>query len=319
MQALRLTDHGPERVVDLPVPVLSAGEALLRLRLAGICGTDLALVAGYKGGYRGVLGHEYVAEVAAAPGAPEWVGRRVVGEINTTCGTCAYCQSGLLSHCQTRRVLGISEWNGVFADYFLSPVANLHPVPDQLGDEVAVFAEPTAAAYAAIRDMPTVGNNRIAIIGDGRMGLLISLVFQAEGYDPLLIGRHQQKLAIAAANGIRTAMQTPADQVFDVVVEATGHPEILPAILGMVRPRGTIILKSTSAQPTQFDSSALVVNELRIVGSRCGPFPTAIAALAAGKIDPTPLITARFPLSQAAAALAAAAQPGAIKVLFEPD
>ena len=215
----------------------SPGEALLRLRLAGICGTDLALIAGYKGGYRGVLGHEYVAEVMAAPGAPEWVGRRVVGEINTTCGVCDSCQSGLLTHCQTRRVLGIRAWDGVFADYFLSPIANLHPIPDQLADEIAVFVEPTAAAYAAIRDMPTVRNYRIAIVGDGRLGLLIALVFQAEGYDPLLIGRHQQKLAIAAAHGIRTAMHAPADQVFDVVIEATGHPEI--AVLchpSLVRP-----------------------------------------------------------------------------------
>ncbi|MCO6450348.1 MAG: alcohol dehydrogenase catalytic domain-containing protein [Caldilineales bacterium] len=319
MQALVLTDHGPELIDNLPTPIPGPGEALLAPRLVGICGTDLALVAGYKGGYRGVLGHEYVAEVVAAPGYPEWVGCRVVGEINTTCGVCDSCRAGHVTHCQTRRVLGIRDWDGVFAEYFLSPVANLHRLPDEISDAEAVFTEPLAAAYAVLREMPKSSGDRIAILGDGRLGLLIALVLRAEGYDPLLIGRHQNKLDIANAAGIQTTTHVEAARRFDVLIEATGLPHILPEVIDMAAPRATIILKSTGIERTQIDASIIVVNELRLIGSRCGPFAEAIVALAAGKIDPKPLISSRFPLNQAVAALESAAQSGVIKVLLEPN
>ncbi|NOX61088.1 MAG: alcohol dehydrogenase catalytic domain-containing protein [Chloroflexi bacterium] len=318
MRALVLTEFGLKLDANYPQPEPKPGEALLRLRMAGVCGTDLALMAGYKGGYRGVLGHEYVADVAAAPGNEDWVGRRVVGEINTMCGKCEHCRRGLTTHCLHRRVLGIERWDGVFADYFLSPLANLHPIPDDLPDEIAVFTEPTAAAYAALRDAPPDAGDRIVVFGDGRLGQLIAQAFRAEGFNPLLVGHHEQKLAVAARLGIRTARATPPDEEFDLAVDATGRPAALSQVLGVLRPRGTLILKSTSAQPAHLDTAAIVVHEIKIIGSRCGPFPQAIAALASGKVDPRPLIHEIFALDEAPTALRKAAEPGVLKVLIRP-
>ena len=301
---------------DYPRPTPGPGEALLRMRYAGICGTDLALIAGYKGGFEGVLGHEYVAEVVEAPGHEAWVGRRVVGEINTYCGECDHCRRGLLTHCQRRRVLGILNWDGAFAEYLVSPIQLLHPVPDSVPDEMAVFVEPLAAAYAALRDVPPDAGDRVVVLGDGRLGQLIARVFQAEGYHPLLVGRHKHKLDLAAAAGIRTATALPAGQEFDIAVDATGHPQAVGALFAALRPRGVLILKTTSARPAEIDLSPVVVNELRVIGSRCGPFPRAIRALAQGIIDPRPLITAVYPLEQALAAFDHARQRQSLKILL---
>jgi threonine dehydrogenase-like Zn-dependent dehydrogenase len=301
---------------DYPRPAPGPGEALLRMRYAGICGTDLALTAGYKGGFSGVLGHEYVAEVAAAPGNEEWVGRRVVGEINTFCGECDHCRRGLTTHCQNRRVLGIINWDGAFAEYLVSPLYLLHPVPDDVPDEMAVFVEPLAAAYAALRDTPEEAGDRVIIFGDGRLGQLIARVFQSEGRHPLLVGRHPAKLALAAKAGIDTAREPPAGQEFDIAVDATGNAQTLSEIFHLLRPRGVLILKTTSASPTTLDFSPVVVNELRIIGSRCGPFPRAIQALSQGVIDPRPLITAQFPLERALEAFDLARNRASLKVLM---
>jgi threonine dehydrogenase-like Zn-dependent dehydrogenase len=304
---------------DYPRPQPRPGEALLRMRYAGICGTDLALIAGYKGGFTGVPGHEYVAEVVEAPGNEEWVGRRVVGEINTFCGECDHCRRGLITHCQNRRVLGILGWDGAFAEYFLSPIDLLHPVPDNVPDEVAVFVEPLAAAYAALRDLPADTGDRVIIVGDGRLGQLIAQVFHREGYQPLLVRHHGHKLAVAEQLGINTALKPPADQEFDVAIDVTGNAQALQQIFGLLRPRGVLILKTTHADRSQLNLSPVVVDELRIIGSRCGPFPQAIQALSQGIIDPHPLITARFPLKQAIEAFALARQRQSLKVLIYGD
>jgi threonine dehydrogenase-like Zn-dependent dehydrogenase len=318
MLALILHDGQLDLRSDVPTPVPVPGEALLRVRLAGICGTDLALMQGYKGGRSGVLGHEYVAEVVQAPGREQWVGRRVVGEINTSCGQCDHCRRGLVTHCQRRRVLGILDWDGAFAEYMLSPISLLHPAPAGLPDEVAVFTEPVAAAYAALRDLPADAGERVAIFGDGRLGQLIALAFVAEGYDPLLVGHHAAKLEIANSQGIRTTTTPPAGVEFDVAVDATGRSEALSAILDCLRPRGTLILKTTAAQRGTLDLSRIVVNELRVIGSRCGPFPRAVAAPSTGRLDPKPLISATYPLSDASQAFAYATQSGVLKVLLRP-
>ena len=300
---------------DYPRPEPGPGEALLRMRCAGVCGTDLALSDGYKGGFSGVLGHEYVAEVIAAPGNESWVGKRVVGEINTTCGECDHCRRGLRTHCQNRRVLGIINWDGAFAEYLVSPVYLLHPLPAHVPDEMAVFVEPLAAAYAALRDIPTDVGERVIIFGDGRLGQLIALVFRSEGYRPLLVGRHPHKLAIAEQAGVGATLTPPAGQEYDIAIDATGNAQAIQQIFSLLRPRGALILKTTSANKSQIDLSPVVVNELRVIGSRCGPFPRAIQALASGAIDPRPLISARFPLHQALAAFETARQRASIKTI----
>ncbi len=319
MLALTLQNGDLSLNKDYPRPTPAPGEALLRMRYAGICGTDLALTAGYKGGFNGVLGHEYVAEVVEAPGHEEWVGKRVVGEINTVCGECDHCRRGLITHCQNRRVLGIINWDGAFAQYLLSPVYLLHPVPDNVPDDMAVFIEPLAAAYAALRDVPEGVGDRVILFGDGRLGQLIARVFHSEGYDPLLVGHHPDKLAVAAEAGIRTALQPPAGQEYDIAVDATGNAQAIQQIFGLLRPRGALILKTTSAFKSELDFSPVVVNELHIIGSRCGPFPRAIQALSQGVIDPRPLITARFPLQEAMQAFDLARQRQSLKVLLYQD
>ena len=301
---------------DYSQPKPGPGEALLRMRYAGICGTDLALIAGYKGGFNGVLGHEYVAEVVAAPGNEAWVGKRVVGEINTFCGECDHCRRGLITHCQNRRVLGIINWDGAFAEYLVSPVYLLHPVPDNVPDEMAVFVEPLAAAYAALRDVPEGVGDRVIIFGDGRLGQLIARVFHSEGYQPLLVGRHPAKLALAEQAGIETALEPPAGQEYDLAIDVTGNAQAIQQIFGLLRPRGVLILKTTSAEKSTLDFSPVVVNELRIIGSRCGPFPRAIQALAQGAIDPRPLISGRFPLKDGLAAFELARDRASLKVLL---
>jgi len=317
MLALVLKDGKLSLQQDYPRPTPGPGEALLRMRLAGICGTDMALTAGYKGGFEGVLGHEYVAEVVEAPGNEDWIGRRVVGEINTYCGECDHCRRGLLTHCQRRRVLGILGWDGAFAEYLVSPVYLLHAIPDHVPDEMAVFVEPLAAAYAALRDVPPDVGDRVIVLGDGRLGQLIARVFQAEGYHPLLVGRHHHKLSLAADAGIRTATELPTGQEFDIAVDATGNPQAIAQLFGILRPRGALILKTTSAFPSEIDLSPVVVNELRIIGSRCGPFPRAIQALAQGHIDPRPLITAVYPLAQGLEAFEHARRRESLKVLLQ--
>lgn len=326
MQALVLTPHGLTREAERCLPALLPGEALIQVHLTGICSTDIELTRGYKGGFTGILGHEFVGTVVAAPTAPSWIGQRVVGEINIGCGHCELCRRGLGKHCRQRTTIGIIRRDGAFAEYLTLPVANLHVVPPSLTDEQAVFAEPLAAAFEILEQVPITPATRVCVQGDGRLGLLCAMVLAQTGCTLTVIGRHQAKLDLLRAAGIAdtrlSAPETYADltgALPDVVVEATGSPAGFAAALDLVRPMGTLVLKSTFADRlADFDVSRLVVEEITLVGSRCGPFPRALAALASGAIDVLPLIHARRPLSDGLAAFDYARQKGVLKVLLDP-
>jgi alcohol dehydrogenase len=323
-----LTFDGAVTLRDVPEPALASGEALVVLRLAGICGTDLEITRGYKG-HTGTLGHEFVGEVVRCPSAPQWEGRRVVGEINLACGTCDLCASGLRNHCAARRVLGILDQPGCFAERFTLPVANLHAVPDSLSDEQAVFTEPLAAAFQIFEQITLTPELHVAVIGDGKLGLLVAMALRARNIPLTLLGRYPHKLALVAGPGVHTTTTAtitaptatitalPPPHRFDVVIEATGSRDGLSLALSLVRPRGTVLLKSTVHGTVELPTAALVVDEIHLVGSRCGPFPVALAAMADGSVDPRPLIEARYPLARAEEALAHARRPGALKVLLE--
>jgi len=326
MHALVLTDQGPQLDHNYPIPIPAAGEALIRVQLAGICSTDLQLLAGYKGGYRGVLGHEFVGVVIAAPEATAWIGRRVVGELNIGCGSCALCRQGLDKHCRQRQSLGIIGRDGAFAEYLTLPVANLHPVPDSLPDQCAIFVEPTAAALQIREQLALKPSSRVVVLGDGRLGLLVAQVLALSGCDLTVIGRNPAKLALLTSMGLYVntypldALPTEwPDTPIDTVVEVTGSADGFALARRLVRPGGVIVLRSTFANTlAHFDLSGLVVDEITLIGSRCGPFPPAIRLLAAGQIQVQSLIQATYPLQQGVAALAHAAQKGVIKVVIAP-
>ena len=325
MRALQLDADGLRLVRNLPVPQLAPGEALLRVRLAGVCATDFELIRGYKGGFKGILGHEFVGEVVAAPAEPAWLGRRVVGEINVGCGECFLCRRGLDKHCRQRTSLGIIGRNGAFADYTTLPIANLHEVPAGLADELAVFTEPLAAAFEMLEQVPILPGQRVYVLGDGRLGLLCSLVLARTGCDLTVIGRHPAKLALLAGRGLHTVLATAENLAAlgrtpaDIVVEATGARDGFADALRLLRPLGTLLLKSTYADTLpSFDLSQLVVDEMTIVGSRCGPFPVALAALAGDEFDLRALIAGDYPLDDGLAAIALAGQKGILKVLIRP-
>lgn len=308
---------------DYPTPRPTGDEALIRVRLAGVCATDIELLRGYKGGFQGVLGHEFVGEVVRSPADPSWEGRRVVGEINVGCGRCALCRRGLAKHCRQRTSLGIIGRDGAFADYTLLPLQNLHPVPDSLPDEVAVFTEPLAAAYELLEQASIGPGRRVIVVGDGRLGLLCAFVLAQTGCDLTVVGRNPEKLALLASTPARTVLAAPdrlkrlADEPADIVVDATGAREGFFTALQLVRPLGVLMLKSTFADRLQeFDLSRLVVDEVTIIGSRCGPFQPALAALSEGRIDPRPLIHAEYALEDAAQAIARAGEKGVLKVLI---
>jgi len=328
MRALVLTDQGPQLQQHYPDPTPGPDEALIRVRLAGVCSTDLQLVAGYKGGYRGVLGHEFVGDVIAAPGHAAWQGRRVVGELNIGCGICDLCQRELGKHCRTRQSLGIIRRDGAFADYLTLPIANLHPVPDDLCDEQAVFVEPLAAALQICEQITITPTSRVYVLGDGRLGLLVAQVLALTGCDLTVIGRTPAKLALLArfGNAVHCVINTPAamvtlqERMADVVVEVTGSPQGFAQALSLVRPAGELVLKSTFAEDiANFDLSRLVVEEITLIGSRCGPFAPAIRLLTSGLVQVEPLIHARYPLTAATEALSHAHQKGVLKTLIQPQ
>ena len=314
MQALIF--DGQVHLAELPQPTLAPGEALIRVRLAGICGTDLAVVRGYAD-FQGVMGHEFVGEVVAAPD-PQWLGQRVVGEINIPCGQCSQCRRGLARHCRQRQVIGLRHRDGCLAEYLALPLANLHRVPDNVPDAFAVFTEPLAAALEIPAQVQIRPDSRVLIIGDGRLGLLIALVLRLWGCDLHLVGRHPRHLNYLEARGVQVHLAEGFDQDdFDLVVEASGHPSGWQTALAAVRPRGTIVLKSTYPGAGTVNPSQLVVSEVTVLGSRCGPFPAALRLLARRLINPKKLISRIYPLAQAPAALAYAAQKGVLKVLVE--
>lgn len=315
MRALHF-DGTAAAVVERPAPTAGPGLAVVRVALAGVCNTDLELTRGYMG-FRGVLGHELVGVVEEGPGA--WRGRRVVAEINFACGQCGACAAGLGRHCPARAVMGILGADGAFAERVAVPVANLHAVPDAVADEEAVFCEPLAAACEILEQVPAAARSRCVVLGDGKLGLLAAQVLHAAGAAVLAVGRHDDKLAILRRRGIAVTRLDDWDRgAADVVVEATGSAAGFALAAAATRPRGTLVLKSTVAHAAPLDLAPLVINELTVVGSRCGPFAPALAALASGAVEVRSLIGARRPLRDGAAALRLAAQPGMLKVLIEP-
>jgi threonine dehydrogenase-like Zn-dependent dehydrogenase len=312
VRALRWDGTRLALVRDVADPTPGPGEALVRVHLAGICRTDLELVRGYMG-FRGIPGHEWVGRVMGSED-PALVDRRVVGEINLACRSCPTCAAGLERHCPTRQVLGIVGADGAFADFIRLPVANLHPVPDHVPDKAAVFTEPLAAAFEILDQVAIGPGIRAVVLGDGKLGLLVAQVLGAAGAEVMLAGHHPEKLARARGLGIPTGIPTPGA---DLVVDATGAVGGLATALDLVRPRGTVVLKSTVAAEHHLDLAPAVINEVTVVGSRCGRFQPALDALAAGQVSVTSLIDAVYPLSEGAAAFELAATPGTFKVLLD--
>lgn len=312
MRALRWDGSRLALARDVPPPTPAPGEAVVRVALAGICRTDLEITRGYLA-FRGTLGHEWVGRVLAADD-PALIGRRVVGDINFACGACALCAAGLGRHCPTRRVLGIVDADGAFADRVLVPARNLHAVPDVVPDAAAVFAEPLAAAFEILEQLPPVAGARATVLGAGKLGLLTAQVLAQAGARVCVAARHAAQRERAAPLGLATGDPEPGA---DLVVDATGTAGGLAQALSLVRPRGTVVLKTTVAESHRLDLSGAVVNEVTIVGSRCGRMRPALDALAAERVAVEPLIDAVFPLDDAPAAFARAATPGTLKVLLD--
>ncbi len=299
---------------DRPTPVPADDEILVRVLRAGVCETDLQIVAGYMG-FRGVLGHEFVGVAETGPLA----GRRVVGEINCACWRCPTCLAGRPTHCPNRTTIGIDRHDGAFADWVAVPARNLHVVPDAVPTDAAVFTEPLAAAFQILTQVALARTDRVIVLGDGRLGQLCAQVLSTVSDRVIVVGKHASKLALLAARGIETALLTdvPADHSADVVVDCTGSESGLPTALRLVRPRGTVVLKTTVAGVQTLPWARVVIDEITVVGSRCGPFDRALAALAAGEIDVLPLISARFDLSHGAEALNSTRTQPVLKVLLD--
>lgn len=299
---------------DLPRPSPPPGEALIRVLKAGICNTDIELTRGYYP-FTGILGHEFVGVVESEG---EWKGVRVCGEINAVCGQCEQCLNGRRTHCEERTVLGIVNRHGAFADYLTLPFENLHTVPDSVSDDEAVFAEPLAAALEITQQIQIRPSDTVIVIGDGKLGLLCAQVLALTGCNLLALGRHRSKLDILAARGIRAALADDAPSTrADIVVECTGSPAGFDLARKFLRPRGTLVLKSTYAGSLTVNMSPIVVDEITLVGSRCGPFPPALDLLARKLVDVRSLIHARYPLRDAVAAMERAQRPGALKVSLD--
>lgn len=299
---------------DYPAPTLAPGEALVRPHLAGICNTDIEITRGYMG-FRGVLGHEFVGTVVACEDAA-WLGRRVVGEINAACLACPTCRRGDYTHCPERTTLGIDRRDGAMAELVSLPMACLHAVPDGVSDEQAVFVEPLAAALEILEQCHLRPTDRVAVVGDGKLGAMIVQALRLPGCELTLVGRHPERWGLYQGMGVRCATADAlAGERFDVVVDCTGQPAGLATARALVRPRGRLVLKSTFNAPSELNLTALVVDEVQLIGSRCGPFAPALHLLERGLIATAPLISARYPLAQAPEAFGAAR--GALKVLLQ--
>lgn len=317
MRALWLDRHRLTlRDTDIP---LRAGECLVRVTMAGVCGTDLQLLAGYAG-FTGIPGHEFVGivENVSRPGDRHWEGQRVVGDINVGCGTCARCRRGMQEHCDTREVLGIRHRHGAFAEFLSLPSSNLHPVPDSVPDGAAVFVEPLAAACRILEQTSIDASTRVAVLGDGRMGLLTGQAIAAAGASPVVFGRHEARIALARSLGLG-ARRSPEDPLppsdrFDVVVDVTGRADGLERALQCVAPRGTVVMKTTVHDPAPLATWPVVVDEVTVIGSRCGPFGPALDLLSSGAVRVASLVDRIRTLDEWETALAEASR--GMKVLF---
>jgi threonine dehydrogenase-like Zn-dependent dehydrogenase len=319
MKALRFTG-GRLSLDDIPPPA-AVGEALIRVTRSGICNTDIEIVRGYAG-FNGTIGHEFVGVVEDSPARPDLVGKRVVGEINAGCGSCEKCAAGDPRHCPKRTVLGIVGRDGAHAEYLTLPNENLVVVPDTVSDEQAVFAEPLAAAWGIGEMADLQKDTRLAVIGDGKLGLLCAMSLRLKCDHVVNIGKHRSKLDIAASAGVETLLVNDLKDAhvkgFDVVVEASGSESGFATALELVRPRGTIVLKSTFHGTPTWNASRVVVEEITVVGSRCGRFAPAVELLASGRIDVTRLIGSEMPLSDGVNAMNEASRKGALKILLRP-
>jgi threonine dehydrogenase-like Zn-dependent dehydrogenase len=317
MRAL-VIDNGLRLAKDYPVPAPPQGEALVRVLQTGICNTDLELVKGYMN-FTGVPGPEFVGVVEQATGREELIGQRVAGEINAACGVCETCRANRPTHCPQRTTLGIDRRDGALADYLALPFENLHPLPDSVTNDQAVFVEPLAAACEIPEQAKIRPTDRVAVIGDGKLGLLCAQVAALSGCSLVAVGRHAEKLQILQRRGISTTTDpnTIKPGSLDLVVEATGTPSGFSAARQLVRPRGTIVLKSTyQGEALPVNLTAIVVDEITLIGSRCGPFEPAIRLLTNRQIDVESLIQARFSLNDGVAAFERAAQKGTLKVII---
>jgi alcohol dehydrogenase len=328
--------HQQLKPIQKPVPKPRPKWALVRVRLAGICNTDVEILRGYHQ-FRGVPGHEFVGEVVEVTGVSatlrkSWVGKRVAGEINVSCSAygykplCEFCRRGWKTHCARRTVLGIVAHDGAFAEYLALPLENLHLIPADVPDEKAVFIEPLAAACEILEQIPIHEFPDAAVLGDGKLAQLIALVLRASGNKVALYGKHQSKLKLARPAGIRTKKVRgdvsdlkQVSETYRLVVEATGSPTGLALAQQMTEPRGTLVLKSTFHGTASVETWPIVVKEIAVVGSRCGPFAKAIALLRSGRVDPTPLISRTFALKDAPKAVRFAQQPGVMKVLLQNE
>jgi len=328
-------ENGKLKATSRPMPKLRPGWARIRVRLAGVCNTDVELLHGYYN-FRGVPGHEFVGTVEQLRGASaakkrKWLGRRVCGEINISCKAlgrgpvCDFCRRGLKAHCARRTVLGIIHHAGAYSEYLTLPLENLHVVPDGVSDEQAVFVEPLAAACEILEQVDTRKFREAAVLGDGKLAQLIALVLGTAIPRVVMYGKHEKKLAVARRAGIATKKVhgdasdwKHVQEKFCLVVEATGSPTGLPLAQQMTQARGTLVLKSTFHGVAPVETWPIVVKEITVVGSRCGPFAKAIALLRSSKVDPTPLITHTFPLAAAQKAIAFAQQPGVMKIVLRP-
>jgi alcohol dehydrogenase len=309
-------ENGSVDVRRVPRPRRPEGFALIRLLVGGICNTDLELQRGYYG-FAGTPGHEFVGEVVESDDV-SLRGKRVVGEINLACGHCEWCTRGLGRHCPKRTVLGIVKHPGAFREFLTLPEKNLHVLPDDLPAELAVFAEPLAAACEILDQVPFPCGARIAVLGDGKLGLLIAQALGAHGYDVHQFGRHPEKLRISAGPKVTTEVigKVLPFAAYDWVVDATGSQQGLRQAVAMVRPRGTVIMKSTVHGMVKIDTAPVIVNEITLVGSRCGRFEPALSLLANGQVNVADMISDAYPLAEAPKAFRAAARKGTLKVLL---
>jgi threonine dehydrogenase-like Zn-dependent dehydrogenase len=318
MRAL-VIDNGLRLDKNYPTPMPPKGEALIRVLQAGVCNTDLELLKGYHS-FTGVPGHEFVGVVEQAAGRDELIGRRVAGVITAACGVCETCRANRPTHCPHRTTLGIDRRNGAFADYLVLPFENLHPLPDSITDDQATFVEPLAAACEILEQVQIHPTDRVAVIGDGKLGLLCAQVVALTGSNLIAIGRHTEKLQILQQRGITITTDPQAIEAgsLDIAVEATGTPSGFATARRLVRPRGTIVLKSTyQGEALPVNLTSIVVDEITLIGSRCGPFEPAIRLLASKQVDVESLIQARFSLNDGMAAFERAAQKGTLKVIVE--
>ncbi len=312
-------------MADVPIPVLSKNEALVKIHLAGICATDVALFFGHHN-FAGIPGHEFTGVVQSAPEQPDLEGRRVVADINCGCGQCDVCRTRDPRHCANRSVVGIRGRNGVFAEFCVLPLSNLHIVPDGIGDKEAVFAEPLAAALEISRQVKVSESSKVAILGDGKLGLLCAMVLRQFTPNLILIGRHPEKLIIAELQGVRTICRQGGreyetsnivSEKFDLAVDATGSPAGINEAIRLVRPEGTVVIKTTSFEKSEIDLAGVVVNELNLIGSRCGDIRLAVDFMEKKVIDLHPMIEALYPLDSFEKAFEHAMRKGSRKILIQ--